>query len=61
MPSPPHPPPIPSQPADDPYQALTCKKQLKWKFAHLNSVDFKLQCVSDSHGEVVSTLLVVRV
>lgn len=31
------------QPYDDPYVPLTCHELLKWKFAHMNSVDFKLR------------------
>lgn len=31
------------QPYDDSYKPLTCQEILKWKFAHLNSVDFKLR------------------
>ena len=31
------------QPYDDAYVPLTCRELLKWKFAHLNSVDFKLK------------------
>lgn len=30
------------QPHDDPYKPLTCEELLKWKFAHLNSVDFRV-------------------
>ena len=30
------------QPYDDPYMPRTCDDLLKWKFDHLNSVDFKL-------------------
>jgi mRNA-capping enzyme len=35
------------QPHDDPYVPLTCHELLKWKFAHMNSVDFKLRIASD--------------
>jgi hypothetical protein len=31
------------QPHDDPYIPRTCDDLLKWKFDHLNSVDFKLE------------------
>ena len=33
-----------AQPYDDPYKPHTCEELLKWKFAHMNSVDFKLKC-----------------
>jgi len=29
---------------EDPYIPLTCEALLKWKYSHLNSVDFKLHC-----------------
>lgn len=35
------------QPHDDPYAPLTCPELLKWKFAHMNSVDFKLRVGPD--------------
>lgn len=35
------------QPHDDPYAPLTCQELLKWKFAHMNSVDFKLRVGPD--------------
>lgn len=35
------------QPHDDPYIPLTCHELLKWKFAHMNSVDFKLRIAQD--------------
>lgn len=35
------------QPYDDPYAPLTCHELLKWKFAHMNSVDFKLRVGQD--------------
>ena len=47
-----HPGPLSPQPADDPYKALTCHELLKWKFAHLNSVDFKLCYVPKEEGGV---------
>lgn len=34
---------LPMQPYDDPYIIRTFHHLLKWKFSHLNSVDFKLE------------------
>ena len=42
------------QPAEDVYRPLTCHELLKWKFAHLNSVDFRLECYEDENGQLVS-------
>jgi mRNA-capping enzyme len=36
------------QPYDEFYKPLTCESLLKWKFAHLNSVDFKLKVTAPS-------------
>jgi len=36
------------QPYDDAYVALTYPELLKWKFAHMNSVDFRLKVVPQS-------------
>lgn len=38
------------QPHDDPYKPLTCEELLKWKFAHLNSVDFRVSVKSNGEG-----------
>ena len=38
------------QGAEDKYEVGTCNELLKWKFAHLNSVDFLLR-ISPAHGE----------
>lgn len=43
------------QPYADAYVPLTCDELLKWKFAHMNSVDFKL-IVSSEGGVPVSKL-----
>ncbi|GAX84577.1 hypothetical protein CEUSTIGMA_g11998.t1 [Chlamydomonas eustigma] len=47
------------QPADDCYKALTTQELLKWKFSHLNSVDFKLRCVTNAQGELVENQLLL--
>lgn len=46
------------QPADDGYVPGTCHELLKWKFAHLNSVDFKLRV--DAAGDRTLCLLETR-
>lgn len=46
------------QPADDGYIPGTCPELLKWKFAHLNSVDFKLRV--DAAGDRTLCLLETR-
>jgi mRNA-capping enzyme len=46
------------QPADDAYVPGTCPQLLKWKFAHLNSVDFKLRV--DAAGDKTLLLLETR-
>ena len=38
------------QPADDGYSPYTCEALLKWKFAHLNSVDFVLRMEGGGAG-----------
>ncbi|KAK9804496.1 hypothetical protein WJX73_010638 [Symbiochloris irregularis] len=43
---------------DDPYITGTCKELLKWKFAHLNSVDFQLDATPE--GKLVLLLLETR-
>jgi mRNA-capping enzyme len=43
------------QPHDDPYAPLTCHELLKWKFAHMNSVDFRLRI--DQEGNLHLQLL----
>lgn len=35
-------------PVEDPYRSGTCQRMLKWKPAHLNSIDFKLAKSEDS-------------
>lgn len=35
---------------EDPYKAQTCEELLKWKYAHLNSVDFRLAL--DKEGQL---------
>uniref|UniRef100_A0A7R9V957 mRNA guanylyltransferase n=1 Tax=Chlamydomonas euryale TaxID=1486919 RepID=A0A7R9V957_9CHLO len=47
------------QPAEDPYKALTCNELLKWKFAHLNSVDFRLNCTFAPDGQVAANDLLL--
>ena len=46
------------QPADDGYETGTCPDLLKWKYAHMNSVDFKLRV--DPAGDVALLLLETR-
>jgi mRNA-capping enzyme len=46
------------QPSDDPYETGTCADLLKWKYAHMNSVDFKLRV--DPSGDVSLLLLETR-
>mmetsp|Transcript_11085 Transcript_11085/g.23903 ORF Transcript_11085/g.23903 Transcript_11085/m.23903 type:complete len:801 (-) Transcript_11085:769-3171(-) len=44
------------QAMDDPYKPLTCNELLKWKFAHMNSVDFTLQ-VTPRPGQPIDPAL----
>ena len=46
------------QPAADGYETGTCPDLLKWKYAHMNSVDFKLRV--DPAGDVSLLLLETR-
>ena len=46
------------QPAEDGYETGTCHDLLKWKYAHMNSVDFKLRV--DPSGDVALLLLETR-
>lgn len=45
---------------DDAYEPGTCSKLLKWKFAHLNSVDFRLRCESGRDAAPALELLETR-
>lgn len=44
------------QPCDDAYVPLTCEELLKWKFAHMNSVDFKVRLEEATHMVVLQLL-----
>ena len=44
------------QGAEDAYKVGTCEELLKWKFAHLNSVDFLLR-VNPSGGVYLAALI----
>jgi hypothetical protein len=40
------------QPFDDPYIPRTYPHLLKWKFPHMNSVDFKLDAKPSKHADL---------